>query len=54
MSIFDRLFDRDDYKLIQSSFDEYEAGIAKIVLLCIEDLPFSVGVSKVAQILQGR
>ena len=54
MSIFDRIFDRDDDKLIQSSFDEYEAGIAMIVLLCIEDLPFSVGVSKVAQILQGR
>ena len=54
MSLFDKLFDRDDDKLIQSSFDEYEAGIAKIVLLCIEELPFSVGVSKVAHILMGH
>jgi|GEM_PF-634352 len=54
MSIFDRLFDRETEDIVRKSLSDYENSIAKIILLCIEDLPFSVGVSKVAQILQGR
>ena len=54
MGIFDRFFDKDYEKLIRDSLEGYEAGIARVILLCIEDLPFSVGVSKVAQILQGH
>ena len=33
---------------------DYETSIARIVLSCIDELPFSVGVSKVAQILMGH
>jgi len=54
MSVFDRIFARDNDKLARAALDEYEASVARIVLLCIEDLPFSVGVSKVAQILMGH
>ena len=33
---------------------DYEIAIAKIILLCVDELPFSVGASKVAQILMGH
>ena len=54
MGIFDRFFDRDYENLIKRSLTEYETGIVRVILLCIEDLPFSVGVNKVAHILQGH
>lgn len=54
MKLFDRLFDKKYNDFIENSLCEYEAGIAKIVLLCIEDLPFDIGVGKVAQILMGH
>ena len=54
MSFFNAFFKRDNSALINRTLADYESEIAKIILLCIEDLPFSVGVSKVAQILQGH
>lgn len=54
MSIFDRFFIRESEDAVRKSLSDYENSIAKIVLFCVEDLPFSVGVSKVAQILMGH
>ena len=54
MSIFDRFFIRESEDAVRKSLSDYENSIAKIVLLCVEELPFSVGVSKVAQILMGH
>ena len=54
MGLFNAYFNKDYSKTINNSLYEYELSITKIILLCIEDLPFSVGVSKVAQILQGH
>ncbi len=55
MEIFDRI--KGNRQLLSDTnyaLYDYENSIAKIIMLCIEDLPFSVGVSKVAQILQGH
>lgn len=46
--------DRDRNKSVEGVLAEYENAIAKIIMFCIKDLPFAVGVSKVAQILQGH
>ena len=56
MSFFDRFsFANREYEVnMKRALTEYENAIAKIILFCIEDLPFSVGVNKVAQILQGH
>ena len=54
LGFFDRLFDRETEDIVRKSLSDYENSIAKIILLCIEDLPFSVGVSKVTQILMGH
>ena len=45
---------KDNCKATMSSaICEYEASIAKIVLLSINDLEFGLGVNKIAQILTG-
>ncbi|MBQ7203689.1 MAG: HRDC domain-containing protein [Eubacterium sp.] len=54
MSMFDRFNNADDNKLIKATLYDYELSIAKIILLCVDELPFSVGASKVAQILMGH
>ena len=55
MNIIDLLIKNEKIHTKVNSINiEYENSIARIVLICIEDLPFSVGVSKVAQILQGH
>ena len=54
MGFLKSIFDNESENITKNILYEYEESIARIVLLCIEALPFCVGVSKVAQILMGR
>ena len=54
MDLIDKIRGRQSYIEKDSVLSDYENSIAKIIMLCIEDLPFSVGVSKVTQLLRGH
>ncbi len=56
MRLFNRYYDWEMKKTDwgNKALLDLEACVVRIILLCVEDLPFSVGVDKVCKILQGN
>ena len=44
---------KNNDELIAQTICEYEKSIAKIILLCVDNLEFGLGVNKLVQILKG-
>ena len=44
---------KNNDELIAQAICEYEKGIAKILLLCVDNLEFGLGINKLVQILKG-
>ncbi len=45
---------KNNDKLIAQAICEYEKGIVKILLLCVDNLEFGLGINKLVQILKGE
>ena len=44
---------KNNDELIAQAICEYEKGIVKILLLCVDNLEFGLGINKLVQILKG-
>lgn len=45
---------KNNDELIAQAICEYEKGIVKILLLCVDNLEFGLGINKLVQILKGK
>lgn len=45
---------KNNDELIAQAICDYEKGIAKIILLCVDNLEFGLGINKLVQILKGN
>lgn len=45
---------KNNDELIAQAICEYEKGIVKILLLCVDNLEFGLGINKLVQILKGE
>ena len=44
---------KNNDELIAQAVNEYEKSIVKILLLCVDNLEFGLGINKLVQILKG-